>query len=139
MRWAGQCIIISSSKPRAAFAASPGTTVGITRFQLPTKSVEAAERILLRRAPGAEPGEPTPGVTEAVAAAKRYFEGEEIDFSGFTLDLDDQDAFFKQIYAAARRVGWGHTTTYGALAKELAPDRRPRAMSVKPWRRIRCR
>ncbi|WP_037170968.1 MGMT family protein, partial [Rhizobium sp. Pop5] len=23
------------------------------------------------------------------------------------------------IYAAARRVGWGHTTTYGALAKEL--------------------
>ena len=26
---------------------------------------------------------------------------------------------FERIYAAARRVGWGHTTTYGALAKEL--------------------
>jgi O-6-methylguanine DNA methyltransferase len=35
-----------------------------------------------------------------------------------------EDPFFKQIYAAARRVGWGHTTTYGALAKELgaAPE-----------------
>ena len=26
---------------------------------------------------------------------------------------------FRQIYAAARRVGWGETTTYGALAKEI--------------------
>jgi len=28
-------------------------------------------------------------------------------------------AVFERIYAAARQVGWGHTTTYGALAKEL--------------------
>jgi methylated-DNA-[protein]-cysteine S-methyltransferase len=93
--------------------------VGITRFQLPTKSAEAAERALLRRVPGAERGAPTPEVVEAVAAVKRYFEGEETDFSGFTLDLGEQDPFFKQIYAAARRVRWGRTTTYGTLAKEL--------------------
>src|SRR5262249_55422283 len=35
------------------------------------------------------------------------------------LDLGDQDAFFARIYAAARNVGWGRTTTYGSLAKEL--------------------
>jgi methylated-DNA-[protein]-cysteine S-methyltransferase len=93
--------------------------VGIMRFQLPTKSLEATQRILLRRVPGAEPGTPTPEIAEAVAAVKRYFEGEETDFSGFALDLDGQDAFFKQIYIAARRIGWGRTTTYGALAKEL--------------------
>jgi methylated-DNA-[protein]-cysteine S-methyltransferase len=93
--------------------------VGITRFQLPTKSAEAAERTLLRRLPGAERGAPTPEVVEAVAAVKRYFEGEETDFSGFKLDLGGQDPFFEQIYAAARRVGWGRTTTYGTLAKEL--------------------
>jgi methylated-DNA-[protein]-cysteine S-methyltransferase len=99
--------------------------VGITRFQLPTKSAEATERILLRRAPGAEPGAPTPEVVEAVAAVKRYFDGEETDFSAFKLDLGEQDPFFKQIYAAARRVGWGRTTTYGTLAKELGagPER----------------
>jgi methylated-DNA-[protein]-cysteine S-methyltransferase len=93
--------------------------VGITRFQLPTRSADATERNLLRRLPGAESGTPTPRVAEAVTAVKRYFEGEKIDFSDFQLDLEGQDEFFKQIYAATRRVGWGHTTTYGALAKEL--------------------
>src|SRR5258708_23386582 len=93
--------------------------VGITRFQLPTGSAEATERLLRRRVPGAEPGVPTPEVGEAVAAVKHYFAGEEIDFSGVKLDLGAQDAFFEKIYAAARRVGWGQTTTYGTLAKEL--------------------
>ena len=50
---------------------------------------------------------------------KRYFEGEETDFSGFRLDLGEQDPFFERIYAAARLVTWGHTTTYGALANKL--------------------
>ena len=92
---------------------------GITRFQLPTRSAEATERLLQRRTPGAEPGAPSPAVAEAIEAVKRYFAGEEIDFSGFTLDLGHQDAFFEQIYAAARQVAWGQTTTYGALAKQL--------------------
>jgi methylated-DNA-[protein]-cysteine S-methyltransferase len=93
--------------------------VGITRFQLPTRSAEATERILLRRVSDAEPGAPTPEVAEAVAAVKRYFAGEKTDFSNLKLDLGEQDPFFKQVYAAARRVEWGRTTTYGALAKEL--------------------
>src|ERR1700730_121239 len=94
-------------------------SVGITRFRLPTRSAKATERILLRRVPGAEPGAPTPEVAEAVAAVKRYFEGEEPDFSGFRLDLGEQDAVFESLYAAARRVAGGHTTTYGALANQL--------------------
>jgi methylated-DNA-[protein]-cysteine S-methyltransferase len=93
--------------------------LGIARFQLPARSAETAKRILLRRVPGAEPGAPTPEVAEAVASVKRYFKDEETDFSGVRLDLGDQDSFFKQIYAAARRVTWGRTATYGALAKEL--------------------
>jgi methylated-DNA-[protein]-cysteine S-methyltransferase len=92
---------------------------GITRFQLPMRSAEAAERGLRRRLPGAEPGAPPPEVAEAVAAAQRYFAGEETDFSRFAIDLGEQDAFFRQVYAATRQVGWGRTTTYGALAREL--------------------
>jgi methylated-DNA-[protein]-cysteine S-methyltransferase len=65
------------------------------------------------------PGEPSPPVAAAIAAAQRYFAGEETDFSGFELDLDEQLPLFRQIYDAARRVGWGRTTTYGTLAKEL--------------------
>ncbi len=98
MPWARQSMSTRSSKPRAA---------------------EATQRNLLRRLPGAEPGTPPREVAEAIVAAKRYFDGEEIDFSRFQLDLTGQDGFFERIYAAARRVGWGHTTTYGALAKEV--------------------
>lgn len=92
---------------------------GITRSQLPARNATAIERMLLRRLPGAKPGVPTPEVAEAVGAAKRYFEGEKTDFSGFRLDLGEQDPFFQLIYEATRRVGWGCTTTYGTLAKEL--------------------
>ncbi len=93
--------------------------VGIKRFQLPAQTAEATQRNLLRRLPGAQPGTPTAEVAEAVVAAKRYFDGEQVDFSRFHLDLGEQDAFFEKIYVAARRVGWGHTTTYGILAKEV--------------------
>jgi methylated-DNA-[protein]-cysteine S-methyltransferase len=94
-------------------------SVGIKRFQLPAQTAEATQRNLLRRLPGAEPGTPSPEVAEAVVAAKRYFDGEKIDFSRFRLDLAGQDGFFEKIYAAARRVEWGRTTTYGTLAKEV--------------------
>jgi methylated-DNA-[protein]-cysteine S-methyltransferase len=92
---------------------------GITRFQLPMKSAEAVTRNLLRRLPSAKPGAPTPDVRAAMAAAQHYFEGAKTDFADLKLDLGEQTAFFAQVYAAARQIGWGHTTTYGALAKEL--------------------
>ena len=104
---------------RGGFCGIALNNVGITRFQLPAKSAEEAQRMLLRRALGAKPGAPTPEVAEAVAAVKCYFEGKETDFARFKLDLGEQYAFFERIYAAARQVGWGRTTTYGALAKEL--------------------
>ena len=93
--------------------------LGIVRFQLPLKSAQSAERLLLRQAPEATSGEPPAEISEAIDAAKRYFAGEETDFSCVRLDLGDKDPLFKQIYDAARRIGWGRTTTYGALAKDI--------------------
>src|SRR5689334_15800641 len=90
----------------------------IIALQLPTKSADAAERLLRRRAPGAAPGSPPPAVAEVVTSVQRYFDGEEADFSAVELDLGAQEPFARQIYEAARRVRWGHTTTYGALAKQ---------------------
>lgn len=103
----------------AGFCGIAWSGVGVAQFQLPVSAAAAAERMLRRRMPGAEPDTPTPEVAEAVAAARRYFEGENTDFSEVRLDLDDQGAFFKQVYGAARQVGWGQTTTYGALARQL--------------------
>ena len=67
------------------------SNAGITHFQLPTKSAEATERMLLRQAPGAKPGTPTPEVAEAVAAVRRYFRRQ-------------GDRFF-QVQARPRRAG----------------------------------
>ncbi|MEK1891325.1 MAG: methylated-DNA--[protein]-cysteine S-methyltransferase [Phyllobacterium sp.] len=103
----------------AGFCGIAWNDVGITRFQLPARTPGATEHNLLRRVPDALPASPPAEIVEVVAAVKRYFTGEEIDFSGFTIDLGQQEPFFKEIYAAARRVGWGDTTTYGALAKQL--------------------
>jgi len=87
------------------------------------------KRNLLRRLPGAEPGMAPPPVAEAVAAADALFRGRERGFCGPEARSRRQDAFFQQIYAATRRVGWGRTTTYGALAKELGAARRSPATS----------
>lgn len=95
------------------------TATGIVRFQLPGNDAATTRRLLLRRLPEAEPAEPSATVAEAVSAAKRYFAGEEVDFSNVPLDLAGQSDFFRAIYEAARRLHWGETTTYGALAREL--------------------
>jgi methylated-DNA-[protein]-cysteine S-methyltransferase len=105
------------------FSAIAWSDAGVARFQLPTKNAEAADRLMRRRAFGAEPGALPEGIAAVVEAAKRYFGGEDIDFSQVPLDLAGQDAFFAQIYGALRRVRWGRTTTYGALAKEVGAGR----------------
>jgi methylated-DNA-[protein]-cysteine S-methyltransferase len=88
----------------AGFCAIAWGEAGVVRFQLPATSAESAERRLLRRAPEATPAEPRAEICEAIASARRYFAGEETDFSGVRLDLGDQDLPNQQIYEAARRI-----------------------------------
>ncbi len=83
------------------------TSAGIARFQLPDRNAEATERNLLKRLPGARAGAPSPAVAETIAAIQRYFAGEKVEFGRHRLDLDGQEEFFRQVYAAARRIGWG--------------------------------
>ena len=92
---------------------------GVRRVQLPASSADATERMLRRRAPGSVEAAPAPDVAATIAAMQDYFAGAEADFSGAVLDLDDEDAFFRQVYVATRQVGWGRTTTYGALARAV--------------------
>ncbi len=105
------------------FCAIDWSDAGISRFQLPTKGAEETERLMRRRAPSAEPGALPEDVAAVVEATKRYFAGEEIDFASVRVDLAGQDAFFARIYDALRQVGWGRTTTYGALAREVGAGR----------------
>jgi methylated-DNA-[protein]-cysteine S-methyltransferase len=107
----------------AGFCAIAWSDRGVTRFVLPMASAEEAAWQLRRRAKEAMPGSPPADVAAVVAAATRYFLGEETDFGGVRLDLDVQDPFFGRVYDTLRRVGWGSSTTYGALAQEVGAGR----------------
>ncbi|MDB5705374.1 MAG: methylated-DNA/protein-cysteine methyltransferase [Sphingomonas bacterium] len=100
-------------------AAIAWSAAGIIGFRLPASSAEATERALLRRFPGAVRAEPPAEIAETIAAAQLYFAGGEADFSDVRVDLGEQEPFFAQVYDRVRRLGWGETTTYGAVAKEL--------------------
>jgi methylated-DNA-[protein]-cysteine S-methyltransferase len=101
------------------FAGIVWSETGITRFQLPAASAQSTKRNLLRRAPDAQPMPPPPHIARTAEAVRRYFAGEKIDFADVPLDLTGQDDLFREIYAAARRLGYGETTTYGGLAKAI--------------------
>ena len=56
---------------------------------------------------------------QVLPLGRASFDRRDLSENLLDLDLGGQDEFFKQAYAAARRVKWGHTTTYGTLAKQL--------------------
>lgn len=92
---------------------------GISGFRLPGDDPEQTERALRRRFPGAERTPPTGDMAAVIDRVRAYFEGERSDFSDLALDLSSQAELSRQIYLATRSLGWGSTTTYGALAGEL--------------------
>jgi methylated-DNA-[protein]-cysteine S-methyltransferase len=95
---------------------------GVTRTRLPEADPRATERALLRRIPDARCAPPPPQIAQIVSAMARYFAGEKIGFDAVPLDLGEQSELFMRIYDAARRLGWGETTTYGALARTLGDE-----------------
>ena len=100
---------------------------GVCRLQLPEATPAATERRLLGPGIGAVKSKPPPYVERLVADVRRYFAGERVDFADVKLDLTGVSTFHQKIYEAALRVGWGETTTYGALAKAAGfPGRRSR-------------
>lgn len=92
---------------------------GVACLRLPSPSAAETERSLLRRMPGAMRTDPPAKVGAVIDAAIRYFAGERIDFSGVPVDLGEQSPFFARVYDRVRQLGWGETTTYGAVASDL--------------------
>ena len=103
----------------AGFCGIAWGEAGIGRFLLPEQSEAAAWRSAARRLPQAVPAALAPEAAAAVAMAQAYFSGARVDFSGVRVDLGRQEEFFARVYALVRRLGWGETTTYGAVARAL--------------------
>lgn len=92
---------------------------GVACLRLPAPGAAETERSLLRRVPGAMRTTPPAEVSAVIEAAIRYFAGERIDFFDVPVDLGEQSPFFARVYDRVRQLGWGETSTYGAIANEL--------------------
>jgi methylated-DNA-[protein]-cysteine S-methyltransferase len=48
-----------------------------------------------------------------------YVAGERVDFSDIPVDLSEVPEFNRRVYAELLKIGYGETTTYGAIARAL--------------------
>lgn len=103
----------------AGIAAIGWTNTGISSFRLPAPSAGETERAVLRRLPDAMRAEPPAEMRAVINDTVRYFDGERIEFFDIPIDPGQQTPFFAQVYAFVRKLGWGETTTYGAVARAL--------------------
>ncbi len=99
---------------------------GVTRLFLAEKSREAIERRLSREFGTAPWEQAPPWIADLIAAIRAYAAGDEVDFSTVPVDLAGIDAFRLAIYEAARKLGFGETTTYGELARRAGHGGLPR-------------
>jgi methylated-DNA-[protein]-cysteine S-methyltransferase len=101
---------------------------GVTSFQLPERDRRAL-RARMRQGERSEWKAELPRIiARAAEKLKRYFNGEEAEFSELPLDLSNCNSFHRSVYEAARSVGWGETATYGALARKAGSPRAARAV-----------
>lgn len=104
------------------------TETGIARLQLP--GLERADLEARINRDGARPGE-VPGEIEALMCRiEDYAEGAEIDFSDVPLDVGGVSEFNRKTYLLLVTIGWGQTTSYGALARQLGDVNLSRAVGA---------
>lgn len=101
---------------------------GITALQLPAASPQRTLATLLRRHPGARQASPTPAVQAAIDDVLALLHGEPMDLSHVRLDMGGVADFHRRVYEASRRIGPGHTCTYGELAQRLGEPGAARAV-----------
>jgi methylated-DNA-[protein]-cysteine S-methyltransferase len=109
------------------FAGVAWNDTAIVRFRLPDPDGDKADKQFGAKA---TPHEPPPQIAAVVEQAKRYFDGERIDFTPIALDLSNVDPFRRSIYEALRKVGFGETVTYGELAKRVGANEPQAAQDV---------
>ncbi|WP_035616804.1 methylated-DNA--[protein]-cysteine S-methyltransferase [Hyphomonas johnsonii] len=113
------------------------TDAGIISVQLPEASEAATEARLGRTCAAAWTDALPRDIAACGEGMQRYFSGEAVDFSDVTLDTRRINAFRASVYDALRKVMWGETTSYGALARDIGDPGAARAigavMGKNPW------
>jgi methylated-DNA-[protein]-cysteine S-methyltransferase len=100
----------------------------VTRLQLPESHASATENRLRQHGLRALAVPPDTWIARAITAITDYFAGSEVDLRTVPVDLSAATDFDQRVYLALREVTWGHTTTYGALARAVGEPDAPRAV-----------
>jgi methylated-DNA-[protein]-cysteine S-methyltransferase len=96
---------------------------GICGVQLPERTESATRERLVRQHPEASPAPPPEDVRHAIERITGLLAGAPDDLHDIAVDDSTCSEFARRVYAAARGVGPGQTTTYGELASQLgAPE-----------------
>ncbi len=110
---------------------------GLTGAHLPERDPEIVRRSLMRRAPGATEGRPTPDVEQLIEHVRALVRGEKPDLSYARIDLARVPEFNARVYEITRRIPAGETLTYGEIAVKLGDRLLARdvgaALGKNPW------
>lgn len=114
--------VIKTDVGHVGYVATPR---GLARVFLPAPSAGAARAAIRRAFPDAtEDDRLLPKLGEQLC---RYFGGQLAEFN-VPLDLADARPFLRDVWRACRRVGYGRTTTYQALAERVGRPAAARAV-----------
>lgn len=104
------------------------TDHGVARLQLP--GMDRADLLKRINRDGARPGRPTRAIEAVINCIEDYAEGQAVDFSQIVVDLAGVSTFNRRAYGLLSAIGWGETTTYGALARQLGDVTLSRAVGA---------
>src|SRR5690606_34493635 len=93
------------------------TDAGVARVQLP--GAERAEMLERINRGGAQSGRPHRTIEAVINQIEDYADGAPVDFSAVPIDLGGASEFNRRAYGLLMAIGWGQTTSYGALARQL--------------------
>lgn len=110
---------------------------GLVGVQLPEATPGAAWARLRKRFPDAVEAEPPPEIEAVIDRIRDLLAGGRDDLADIILDEAGQSAFNLRVYAIARAIPPGETSTYGEVARAMSePDAARavgKALGENPW------
>lgn len=110
---------------------------GLIGVQLPEATPGAAWARLRKRFPDAVETEPSPEMEALIDRIRDLLVGGRDDLADVVLDAEGQGAFNLRVYAIARAIPPGETSTYGEVARAMGEPTAARAvgkaLGENPW------
>ena len=101
---------------------------GIVGVQLPERDAAATRSRIARRYADSAETRPPPGVDLAIGDIVRLLAGAPVELSRIDLDMTGVPEFHRRVYAVARAIPPGATSTYGEIAGRLGDRGAARAV-----------